>query len=140
MLISELMTKNPVSVLPEEHADLAARLLERGNIGALPVCRKDGVTVGVITDRDLVTRCMAKGKRPEEVSVKQLMSSRPVTVEENATVEETLQLMGTHQVRRIPVTSGGKLTGIVSLGDLIRARQEKSPETLREISENISRR
>ncbi|MDD6022693.1 MAG: CBS domain-containing protein [Oscillospiraceae bacterium] len=140
MLISELMTKNPVSMRPEEHADLAARLLERGNIGALPVCGQDGAPVGMVTDRDLVTRCMAKGKRPEEVPVKQIMSSRLVTVEETATVEEALGMMGKHQVRRIPVTSQGKLTGIVSLGDLIRARQEKSPEALRQVSENISRR
>lgn len=140
MLISELMTKNPVSLRPEEHADLAARLLERGNIGALPVCGRDGAPVGMVTDRDLVTRCMAKGKRPEEVPVKQIMTSRLVTVEETAAVEEALRLMGTYQVRRIPVTSGGKLTGIVSLGDLVRARQEKSPEALRQISENISRR
>lgn len=138
MLVSELMTSQVISLRSEESAALAARLLSRNNIGALPVCDGGGRVLGIVTDRDLVTRCMALGKDPGATPVTEIMSRRVATVEPDMAAETALELMGKEQVRRVPVTENGRLSGMVSLSDLSHL---KGAETvLEEISAGISRR
>lgn len=138
--VSEVMTSRVVSIRGGDTADTAARLLSRNNIGALPVTDDQGKLVGMLTDRDLVTRCLAAGLSPRETPVSQIMTSAPVTIDQDATPGEAAFRMGQRQVRRLPVVQGEKLTGIVSLGDLARCGAVQAAETLREVSGNISRR
>ena len=140
MLISEVMTRGVVSIRGGDTADTAARLLSRNNIGALPVTDDQGRLVGMLTDRDLVTRCLAAGLSPRETPVSQIMTSAPATIPEDATPGEAAFRMGQRQVRRLPVVREGVLTGIVSLGDLARCGESCAAQTLRSVSENISRR
>ncbi len=140
MQISELMTNRVISVRQSETADVAARLLSRNNIGAMPVVDDSGTVVGMLTDRDLVVRCMAAGFRPQEVPIAQIMTSGPVVAQEDEDVEIVSARMGYAQVRRIPVVRNGALTGIVSLADLARQHRDRTVETLEEISRNVSRR
>ena len=78
MKLQEIMTQNPVRIHPKERADVAARMLTQYNIGMLPVCTADGTLRGVVTDRDLVIRCMAAGKPPERTAVKPWRRSVPM--------------------------------------------------------------
>ena len=80
MLVSEIMNKNVVTVTPDETVAVASRLLSRHNIGSMPVCQKDGVLRGVITDRDIVLRCIANDCDPHETPVRDVMSRSVVTV------------------------------------------------------------
>lgn len=138
--VSEVMTSRVVSIRGGDTADTAARLLSRNNIGALPVTDDQGKLVGMLTDRDLVTRCLAAGLSPRETPVSQIMTSAPVTIDQDATPGEAAFKMGQRQVRRLPVVQGEKLAGIVSLGDLARCGEVQAAETLRSVSGNISRR
>lgn len=140
MQISEVMTRRVISVRQSETADTAARLLSRNNIGAMPVCDDSGRVVGMVTDRDLVTRCMAAGLAPGETPVAQIMTSGVMTAQEGESAGEVSARMGMQQVRRVPVTRDGVLTGIVSLADLARRHEDRTGQTLEEISRNISRR
>lgn len=140
MQISELMTSRVISVRQSETVDTAARLLSRNNIGAMPVCDDQSRVVGMVTDRDIVTRCMAAGLHPGETPVAQIMTSGVMTAVEDEPVEAVAARMGRAQVRRTPVVRDGRLTGIVSLADLARSREERTGQTLEEISRNISRR
>ena len=79
MLVHELMRGGVVSITPEESAALAARLLSRHDLGALPVCGQDGALLGIVTDRDIITRCVAAGEDASRVPVRDIMSSSPVT-------------------------------------------------------------
>ena len=74
MRVRDLMSKSVVTIAPEESAALAARLLSRHELGALPVCAADGTLVGIVTDRDIVTRCVAAGEEPGRVPVRDIMS------------------------------------------------------------------
>lgn len=139
MQISECMTSRVISIRQSETADVAARLLSRNNIGAIPVVDDGGAVVGMLTDRDLVVRCMAPGLSPREVPVAQIMTSGPVVAREEEDAGVVSARMGQAQVRRMPVVRGGTLTGIVSLADLSRRHEERTAETLEEISRNISR-
>jgi len=116
------MAAKPVSVSPEESILLASRLLFRYNIGSLPVCSADGTLRGVITDRDIVLRCVALGDSPASTSVSSAMSRCVYAVSPDDDVSRAVLLMSDAQVRRLPVAENGRLVGVVSLCDIARLR------------------
>lgn len=142
MKLEELMNRHLVKIHPEESAAVAARLLARHNIGVLPVCGTNGRLCGVVTDRDLVVRCMASGNLPERTRVRDVMTSQVVTAGPEMEAGVAAHLMGRQQVRRLPVVENGKLCGMVSLGDLAK-REQTNPDAadaLSDICTNISDR
>ena len=140
MKVKHLMTQNVIKIAPGETADVAARLLTHYNIGALPVCTSDGKLCGMLTDRDLVIRCMAAGKKPEKTKVKEVMTGRVVSVKPDMDAAVAAHLMGREQIRRLPVTENGRLCGMVGLSDLA-SREENimdAADALADITSNIS--
>ena len=120
MFVRDLMNSAVVSITPEESAALAARLLSRHDLGSLPVCGQNGRLVGIVTDRDIITRCVAAGEDPSRVPVQDIMSRAPVTIAPGDDIHAAARQMAARQVRRLPVVEGGKVVGMVSLGDLAR--------------------
>lgn len=142
MKLRELMTKQVIRIHPDETVSVAARLLEHNNIGAIPVCGVDGRLCGMLTDRDIVTRCLASGKSPQNTAVREIMTGKVYVARPDMEVSLAACLMGREQIRRLPVMENGKLCGMVSLGDLAR-REESTMEAgdaLTEISSNLSSR
>ena len=141
MIIKELMNPNVVTIEPTSSAALASRLLSRHNVGSLPVCTADKRLRGMVTDRDIVLRCVAAEEDPAQTAVKDIMTRRPAAVTPQTDCRAAAQLMSRHQVRRLPVVEGDKLVGIVSLGDLARCQRldMEAAHALSEISENILR-
>ena len=139
MKIKDLMTRQIVSVSPEESTAVAARLLSRYNIGALPVCTGDGKLRGMITDRDIVLRCVAAEEDPQTLPIREIMTRRVVSVGGEEPVAAAAELMAKEQIRRLPVQENGKVVGMVSLADLSRQEttQMESAKALNEISQNI---
>ena len=142
MKLREIMSGPVVRIHPEETVSVAARMLEHNNIGVLPVCGNDGRLCGILTDRDIVTRCLAAGKQPQTTSVREVMTSKIYVGRPDMEVSLAAGLMGKEQIRRLPVMDKGKLCGMVSLGDL--ARKEESSidagDALEEISSQLSAR
>lgn len=137
--VEELMTRHVVSVVPEESAALAARLLSRHGLGALPVCDYEGRLQGIVTDRDIITRCVAAGRDAQQVSVGEIMTPQVETVAPQEDVHAAVARMAKCQIRRVPVTEQGRVVGMVSLGD-VAARQRfemEVAEALGEISANV---
>lgn len=142
MKLRELMSKPVIRIQPEETVAVAARMLEHNNIGAIPVCSNDGRLCGMLTDRDIVTRCLAAGKSPHNTSVREVMTGKVYVARPDMEAALAASLMGREQIRRLPVMENGKLCGMVSLGDL--AREEESSieagDALTEISSHLSSR
>ena len=139
MKLRDIMSSQVVRIHPEESVAVAARTLAQYNIGALPVCGNDGRLCGVVTDRDLVTRCLAAGQSPEKTCVRQVMTGAVVSAAPDMETSAAAHLMGSRQIRRLPVVENGKLCGMVSLGDLA-ARTESvydAADALESISEKI---
>lgn len=139
MKVRELMTSPAVSVAPGESVEVAARTLTQYNIGALPVCGKDGRLYGVVTDRDLVIRCMASQRPAASTPIKDVMSANVAYVSPEMDAAVAAHLMGRQQVRRLPVVEDGKLCGMLTLADLAR-REDSLPDAadaLGDISENL---
>ena len=142
MKLRELMTKSPVRLHPDENAAVAARAFQRYNIGAVPICGADGRVCGILTDRDLVTRCLAAGKDPRYTKIRDMMTTHLVTAPPDMDATEAAALMGSAQIRRLPVLENGRLCGMVSLGDLALSRETEgeAAEALTQISSNLTRR
>ena len=142
MKLQDIMTSRVVRIHPEETVTVAARALEHYNIGVLPVCESDGKLCGLVTDRDLVIRCLACGKTPETTQVKAVMTKHIISAKPDMDAALAAGLMGREQIRRLPVVEKGKLRGMVSLGDL--AQQEQTlydaGDALNEISSGLSGR
>ena len=118
MNVKDCMSTQVIAVSPEENAAVAARLMARHNVGALPVCTADRQLQGMLTDRDIVLRCVAANRDPEKVPVRHVMTGRVVTVDADMDVEDAIARMSREQVRRLPVEDRGKLCGMLTLGDL----------------------
>ena len=142
MKLREIMTPNPVHVEPDTTVDVAARLLTQYNIGMLPVCTPDGALHGLVTDRDIVTRCLAAGRSPAHTGVRDVMTRRIVSAPPHMETSAAAHLMGREQIRRLPILEDGHLQGIVSLGDLAEWEESSldASDALTEISTNLSRR
>lgn len=140
--LREIMTGPVIRIRPEEPVAVAARLLQRYNIGLLPVCASDGLLRGVVTDRDLVTRCLAANRSPASTTVGEVMTKNLITAVPEMDAAAAASLMGRRQVRRLPVLENGRLCGIVSLGDLANREETEvdASDALTEISSSLSKR
>ena len=141
MKVADIMTSHVISVGQKEPVSVAARLMKRHNLGALPVCDDDGRLRGMVTDRDIVTRCVAMDYDPTDTMLREIMTRGILTCKRSDDVDKAAAAMGREQIRRIPVTEDGRLVGMVSLADMAR-REIFSMETalaLGEISSNIRR-
>ena len=141
MQVRDLMSQGVVSITPGESAALAARLLSRHNVGSLPVCGEDGRLRGIVTDRDIVLRCVAAEEDPSKVPVRDIMSRNCAVVSPNDDAREASRMMTAAQVRRLPVTEEGKVVGMVSLGDLAvsQAYDMEASKALADISDNVKK-
>ena len=142
MEVQEIVTAKVITVGQDEPVTAAARLLRRWNLGALPVTDSTGRLRGVLTDRDIVLRCLALDNDPADTRVSEVMSRAVVTARPGDSVQSAAALMAREQLRRLPVAENGRLVGMVTACDL--ARREKLDaefaEAMRGISANLVRR
>lgn len=142
MKLREVMTHPVIRIHPDETVAVAARTLTHYNIGILPVCGGDGRLCGLVTDRDLVTRCLAAGRSPASTPVRDVMTSQIISARPDLDASLAAGLMGHEQIRRLPVVENGKLCGMVSLGDLAQRRESNldAGDALADISSSLSSR
>jgi CBS domain-containing protein len=138
--VEALMTRDPAILRPESTCAEAAALMKREDCGSLPVV-DDGSLVGIVTDRDIVLRAVAEKKDPERLAVSEIMTSDPVTVTPDTSAADASKLMSDNQVRRLPVVDGGRLVGILAIGQLARHESDDAAgETLKEVSQPTAKR
>jgi CBS domain-containing protein len=117
----EFMTKRVASVHPATSVERAARLMEECDCGALPVVGDNGVLVGMVTDRDITVRIVARGRDVRHAIVADCMTERVFACYANESIAECMRQMARHQVRRLPIVDErGRLVGILAQGDLAR--------------------
>ena len=116
----EIMTQDPQCVGESATLVAAARQMRDLDVGALPVCGDDDRLKGIVTDRDIVVRCVAEGGDPSSTTAGSLCADQGelVTIGADDSVDEVLATMSRHQVRRLPVIDGHRLVGIISEADV----------------------
>jgi CBS domain-containing protein len=135
--VLESMTNNPCSIDADKPVAYAAKMMRDEDVGLAPIVEGDRL-VGTVTDRDIVTRVIAEGRDPQSTTVREVASTDLVTIDPQQPLDEALNLMARHQVRRLPVVEqDGRLVGVVAQADV--AQDAASADTGRmveEISEN----
>ncbi|MEU6982069.1 CBS domain-containing protein [Streptomyces sp. NPDC046324] len=121
----EIMHTGASCVQENESLADAARRMSELDVGALPICGPDNRLHGIITDRDIVVKCLAKGKDPQRMTAGDLAQGKPVTVDAGADSEEVLRTMQDHRIRRVPVIDETRLIGMISEADLARHLPEE---------------
>lgn len=137
--VRDLMTPNPECVTESDSLRDAARKMKSEDIGAIPVIQSEGgrKIIGMVTDRDIVTRVVADGRNPDECTVRDAMTKEVFSVREDDSIERVHQVMRERQVRRVPVVDQREeLVGIVAQADIATENNDKRVgETVERISE-----
>ena len=117
----EMMTSDVTCIGEKENLTEAARKMADLDVGSLPICGDDNRLKGMITDRDIVVKVLAKDRNPADCTAGELAQGKPVTIGADDDAAEILRTMSEHKVRRLPVIDGHRLVGMVSQGDLAKA-------------------
>jgi CBS domain-containing protein len=135
MKIREIMTRDVRVASPNDNLQQAAQLMEKEDFGALPIGEDDRL-VGMLSDRDITIRAVARGLAPDRCKVRDVMTSDIKYVYDDESVADVVRNMSELQVRRLPVLNRDKrLVGIVSLGDLAVSEPKPAGEALHSISQ-----
>ncbi len=138
MKVREIMTTDVECAAPDSTLDEVAQMMRDEDTGAIPVLDDDELC-GIITDRDIVVRCIAEGNDPSEITAEEIVSDKLCTIEPNADIEQAARIMAEQQIRRLPVVENGKLVGMLSLGDVAvkQADESMAGSTLEDVSEGV---
>ena len=133
--VSDVMTQRPRAVTPQTPLSEVAEVMESEDVGAVPVVEGDRL-VGIVTDRDIVVRAIAKGKDPRGMPASEVSSRELVTVNPDDELSDALELMAQYQVRRLAVTAEDeRLVGVVSQADVaLQAKEKDTGEVVQGIS------
>lgn len=142
MKVKDIMTENPVCCTKNTNLQEVAQMMVEHDCGAIPVVESKGnmKPLGVVTDRDIVCRVIAKGKNPLQMNAGDCMSTPLLTVKPEMDVDDCCKLMEQRQVRRILVVDeSGRCCGIVAQADIARkAPEEETADVVKEISQPVS--
>lgn len=136
MKVKECMCNKVFSCTPSTTVYDAAKKMQTNHVGCIPVCDNENCMVGVITDRDIVLRCIASDKNVKDTSVSEIMSTNVWTCKPEDEISNAQSKMESEQIRRLPVVNNeGKVIGMLTLGDLAKNDMEIGQE---EVSDTIN--
>lgn len=140
ILVRHIMTEAPKALSPERTVFDAAGLMDQYDIGVIPLADESDALVGLVTDRDLVLRVLAKQRDPREITLGEIATKNVVTTRPDTNITDARDLMAQNKIRRLPVVKGDKLVGILALGDIAVADASKRAvgEVLDQVSESPS--
>ena len=122
--IREVMSSNPCTIDADKSVAYAAQMMRDEDVGLAPIVEGDKL-VGTLTDRDIAIRVVAEGKDPQSTPVREVASTKVVTIDPQQDLDEAVRLMAEHQVRRLPVVEeDGRLVGVVAQADVARVGDE----------------
>jgi len=133
------MTMDPTCCLISDPVSRAAQIMKDEDVGSVPVVEDEGTKrlVGILTDRDIVIKVITDNRNCADVRVEEIMTRNPVTCKAEEDIQNAMDRMSQHQIRRIPVVDGrGRIMGIISQADL--ATRMDQPERIEKVLENIS--
>jgi CBS domain-containing protein len=114
----EIMHLGADCVGASDTLETAARMMRDGHVGSLPICGPDNRLQGIITDRDIVVKCLAEGRDPKTTTAGDLAQGKPVWTDADADDDDVLRIMEEHHIRRLPVIDDHQLVGMISEADL----------------------
>jgi CBS domain-containing protein len=134
--VADAMTPRVATIEPSQTVVEAARAMKDQDVGSLPVV-EDGMLIGIVTDRDIAMRVVAEGREGNASTIGEILSGELVTIALDQSLDEAIELMELHQVRRLPVVEDdGRLVGMITQADVaLEAKEKKAGELLQEVSQ-----
>ncbi|TMF60536.1 MAG: CBS domain-containing protein [Chloroflexi bacterium] len=136
MKVREAMAKTVTSAKKSDKVIDVAKKMKQQDAGFMPVLENGGTVIGVITDRDIVIRCIAEGHDPRGETAEHLMSRQVTIIAPDDDIEEAGRAMQREAIRRLPVAENGRLVGVLSHGNLVQATKNKMAE---KVTEGVTR-
>jgi CBS domain-containing protein len=138
MKVRDVMTERVTTANPETTLEEIANMMKNDDTGAIPVV-DDGEVIGIVTDRDIVVRCIAQGGDATEMTAEDVVSENLETIDPESDLDEAVEMMSSKQIRRLPVVENGELVGMLSIGDVAvkQGDEEESGRALKDVSKGV---
>ncbi len=138
MKVRDAMTERVAAATPDTTLQEIAGMMKVGDTGAIPVV-DDGQLIGIVTDRDIVLRCVAEGHDSSDMTAEEIVSEDLETIDPESDLDEAIELMAMKQIRRLPVVDNGELVGMLSLGDIAvkQGDETESGRALKDVSQGV---
>jgi CBS domain-containing protein len=132
MLVSEIMSKDVITVDSDESVFEACKIYNEKGVGCL-VVMKNEIILGILTERDIIERIIIDKKNPIETKVEQIMSKNIITVHASTSVEKAVEIMKDHNIKKLPVILNNEIFGIVTITDIANAIPNFAQALIKEI-------
>ena len=124
------------TITPEARVFDALKLMADKDVGAL-VVQEGGKLAGILSERDYARKVILQGKSSHDITVRDIMTAKVITVSPDQTVEDCMALMTGKRIRHLPVVEGGRLAGLLSIGDLVKEVIAEQEQTIRQLESYI---
>ena len=131
-----LKPRNVISISPDVNVIEALKLMAKENIGAVMVLQGDNL-VGILSERDYARKVVLEGKTSSSTKVSESMTTKVVTVEESQKVDDCMNIMTENHIRHLPVISGGKVLGLISIGDVLKQVMQQQKDLIEQLEAYI---
>jgi len=123
MRVKDCMTHFVVQATPETTVSDVAKLMSSNKVGSIPICNHHNNVVGLITDRDIITRCIANNLSCSTTKASDIMNTEVIKTTPDTEIDEACETMAENQIRRLPVIQDGEIVGMLSVGDLAQSNE-----------------
>ena len=131
-----LKPRNVISISPDVNVIEALKLMAKENIGAVMVLQGDNL-VGILSERDYARKVVLEGKTSSSTKVSEIMTTKVITVEESQKVDDCMNIMTENHIRHLPVISGGKVLGLISIGDVLKQVMQQQKDLIEQLEAYI---
>lgn len=118
MRVKECMCKKVVRATSDTNLQEIAKLMQENDVGCVPICNQENNVIGFVTDRDIITRCIANNKKCDQTKASDIMTTKIIKTTPDTEVNDATQTMSTNQIRRLPVIENNQIVGMLTIGDL----------------------
>lgn len=128
MRVKECMCKKVVRATSDTNLQEIAKLMQENDVGCVPICNQENNVIGFVTDRDIITRCIANNKKCDQTKASDIMTTKVIKTTPDTEVDEATQTMSNNQIRRLPVIENNQIVGMLTIGDLAQNTQVPTKE------------
>lgn len=118
MRVKDCMCKKVVRATSDTTLNEIAKLMQQNNVGCIPICNNENNVVGFVTDRDIITRCVATNKDCGQTKASDIMTTKVIKTTPDTEIDDATQTMSTNQIKRLPVIENNQIVGMLTIGDL----------------------
>lgn len=128
MRVKECMCKKVVKATSNTTLNEIAKLMQENNVGCIPICNNENNVIGFVTDRDIITRCVAQNKQCSQTKASEIMTNDVIKTTPDTEIDSAINVMSTNQIKRLPVIENNQIVGILTLGDLAQNQNVSSED------------